>query len=55
MMTKLMTEGDEKEFIRLVIDFTERKSMTVSNITDAIEKVIEYMNNNATLEKGDCR
>lgn len=52
MTVKLMLEKDEQEFIELVIDFAERKNMTVSNITNAIKKVIDYMNDNATLEKG---
>ena len=52
MTVRLMSEKDEQEFIELVIDFAERKTMTVSNITNAIKKVIDHMNDNATLEKG---
>lgn len=50
-MMKLMTEDDEKEFVNLVLDFAKRKSMTVTNIADAVNKVITYMEDNAVLEK----
>ena len=49
---KLMTVEDEQKFIELVIDFAQERSMTLSNITSAIEKVVAYMNDNATLGKG---
>lgn len=49
-MVKLMTENDEKEFVEVVLALVKKKSLTVTNIKDAINKVVEYMNNNATLE-----
>lgn len=50
-MVKMMTVEDEQQFIELVIDFAQERSMTVSNITGAIEKVVAHMNDNATLGK----
>lgn len=50
---RVMTINDEQEFIELVIAFAEKKSMTISNITDSIQKVIAHMNNNAILENRD--
>lgn len=49
MGKKLMTSDDNEEFISMVISFAERKSMTISNIKDAIREVITYLEDNATL------
>ncbi|HBV83902.1 MAG: hypothetical protein OSJ73_08310 [Lachnospiraceae bacterium] len=46
---KLMTLEDNEEFIAMVIAFAERKSMTISNIKDAVREAIVYMEDNATL------
>ena len=49
MGKKLMTSDDNEEFIAMVISLAERKSMTISNIKDAIQEIIEYLEDNATL------
>lgn len=46
---KLMTLEDKEEFIAMVIDFAERKSMTISNIKDAVREAIAYLEDNAIL------
>lgn len=46
---KLMALNDNEEFIAMVISFAEKRSMTISNIKDAIQEAIIYMEDNAIL------
>lgn len=46
---KLMLSDDNEEFIQLVISFAEKKAMTISNIKNAIQEAVNYMEDNATL------
>lgn len=52
MAKKLMTLEDKEEFIAMVISFAEKKSMTISNIKDAIQEVVTYLEDCATLNMG---
>ena len=49
MGKKMMSLDDNEEFVAMVLSFAERKSMTISNIKDAIQEVVAYMEDNATL------
>lgn len=50
MCKKIMGLDDYDEFVAMVISFAERKSMTISNIKEAVQEAIAYMENNATLD-----
>ncbi len=43
--------GTEEELIKLVINFAKKNGLTVTNINECMEKVKEYMDDNAILEK----
>lgn len=46
---KIMSLDDNEEFVAMVLSFAERKSMTISNIKDAIQEAVAYMEDNAIL------
>lgn len=48
---RIMTVGDEEEFVALVIAFAKEKGMTITNVADAVQKAIVYMRDNAVLGK----
>lgn len=50
-MKKLMTEEQETEFVALVIAEVKSKSMTITNIKEAMEEVYQHLESNATLTK----
>ena len=50
MGKKMMPLDDNEEFVAMVLSFAERKSMTISNIKDAIQEAVAYMEDNATLD-----
>ena len=52
MCKKIMKMDDYMEFIDMVISFAERKSMTISNIKDAIQEIVTYLEEAATLNIG---
>lgn len=48
---KIISEKVETELIKKVIDFASDNGLTVSNLEDAMKKVIQHFNDNAVLEK----
>lgn len=48
---KLITEETEDEFISNVLECVEVNDMTIHNVKVAMEKVYEYMERNATVQK----
>ncbi|MCU0079303.1 hypothetical protein [Extibacter muris] len=48
---KIITSETEEEFIKTVISLVKKNSMTVSNVLEATEKIINYMNDNAVIQK----
>lgn len=48
---KTISEKVETELIKKVIDFASDNGLTVSNLEDAMKKVIQHFNDNAVLEK----
>lgn len=52
MCKKMMKLDDYAEFVDMVVSFAERKSMTISNIKDAIQEVVTYLEDAATLNMG---
>lgn len=51
---KLVTMNEEKNLIELIIRYAKRHNFTVSNIMGAVQKVREYMANNAVVISEDC-
>lgn len=49
MHKKMMELEDYKEFIDMALSFAEKKSMTISNIKDAMKEVVTCLEDNATL------
>lgn len=52
MCKKIMKLDDYAEFVDMVVSFAERKSMTISNIKDAIQEIVTYLEDAATLNMG---
>lgn len=48
---RVISMGTEEELIKLVINFAKKNGLTVTNINECMEKVKEYMDDNAILEK----
>lgn len=52
MIKKMMKLDDYAEFVDMVVSFAERKSMTISNIKDAIQEIVIYLEDAVTLNIG---
>lgn len=48
---KVITEDVEKILVDTVIQFVSKEGLTVGNVKEAMNKVYEYFEGNATLEK----
>lgn len=54
MEKRLVTGREEKELTDLIISYAKRNKFTVSNIMGAVQKVREYMADNAVVVSEDC-
>lgn len=54
MEKRLVTVNEEKELTDLIISYAKQKKFTVSNIMGAVQKVREYMADNAVVVSEDC-
>lgn len=54
MEKRLVTVSEEKELTDLIISYAKQKKFTVSNIMGAVQKVREYMADNAVVVSEDC-
>ncbi len=51
-MKHVITESVEKQLVNLIIQYAQENQLTASNISEAVKKAKEYMQDNAVLEKG---
>lgn len=51
---RLVTMNEEKRLIELIISYAKQHNFTVSNIMEVVQKVREYMANNAVVVSEDC-
>lgn len=51
-MKHVITESVEKQLVNLIIQYAQENQLTISNISEAVNKAAEYMKDNAVLEKG---
>jgi len=52
---RLTTGKVERELVKLVLTYASDNSLTITNIQEAVEEVIKYMNDNAVLMEGDSQ
>ncbi len=50
-MKHVITESVEKQLVNLIIQYAQENQLTISNISEAVNKAAEYMKDNAVLEK----
>lgn len=54
MEKKLITVQEEVELAEMIINYAKRHKLTVSNIMGAVQRVREYMADNAVVVSEDC-
>jgi hypothetical protein len=50
-MKKIITKEVQEEVKQMIITSVKKYGLTITNIQEIMEEVIEHMNDNATLEK----
>jgi len=52
LLEKKVTRKEvESELVRLIAEFIKKEGLTISNVREVVEKVIMYMEDNATLNE----
>ena len=52
LLEKKVTRREvENELVRLIAEFVKKEGLTISNVREVVEKVIMYMEDNATLNE----
>lgn len=49
---KLMTKQTEEEFVSMVVGFAQKNGMTISNVKEGMNRVVKYLEDNASLDTG---
>lgn len=47
---KLMTKQTEEEFVSMVVGFAQKNGMTISNVKEGMNRVVKYLEDNASLD-----
>lgn len=50
MEKRLVTQDKENALVEMIIDYAKCHKFTMTNIEESVQKVMEYMANNAVLE-----
>lgn len=50
-MKKVITKEVQEEVKQMIIVYVKKYGLTITNIQEIMEEVIEHMNDNSTLEK----
>jgi len=52
-MKHMITEGVENQLVNLIIQYAKENQLTISNISEVVNKAEEYMKDNAVLKKSE--